>query len=178
MAEPVRLRELRRLAQVDLRVDPSAADRVRRAVGLALPVSPTTASAGGGRAVLWLGPDWWLVVAPPGESAGIVDALEADLAGRHFSVVDVSANRTTLELAGPKARDVLAKGCALDLHPRSFGAGRVAQTAVARAQVVLHQTGDEPAYRLLVRPSFAGYLTAWLRDAMSEYLPAATGARR
>jgi sarcosine oxidase subunit gamma len=60
---------------------------------------------------------------------------------------------------------VLAAGCALDLHPRAFGPGRCAQTLLARAAVILEQTSGEPAYRIYVRPSFAGYLADWLRDA-------------
>ncbi|EWM17999.1 sarcosine oxidase, subunit gamma [Kutzneria sp. 744] len=53
------------------------------------------------------------------------------------------------------------------MHPRAFGPGRCAQTMLARAAVVLHQVDAGPTYRLLVRPSFAGYLTSWVRDAAS-----------
>ena len=91
------------------------------------------------------------------------------------AAVDLSANRTTLELRGPASRDVLAAGCALDLHPRAFRPGRCAQTLLARAQVVLEQVDAEPAYRLLVRGSFAGYVATWLADAMAG-VTAAAGA--
>jgi sarcosine oxidase subunit gamma len=84
-------------------------------------------------------------------------------------VTDVSAQRTTLELSAPRARDVLAKGCSLDLHPRAFGPGRCAQTDLGRANVVLHQVDEGPTYELLVAGSLAAYLAAWLADAMEEY---------
>jgi sarcosine oxidase subunit gamma len=72
-------------------------------------------------------------------------------------------------VAGPRARDLLAHGCALDLHPRSFGPGRCAQTMLARAQVLLvAHDGDE--FTVFVRSSFAGYLATWLLDAAAEYL--------
>jgi sarcosine oxidase subunit gamma len=61
---------------------------------------------------------------------------------------------------------VLAHGCALDLHPSVFPPGRCAQTLLARAQVILYRT-EEQTFRLLVRASYADYLRAWLRDAMS-----------
>lgn len=112
--------------------------------------------AWGERSVLWLGPTEWLVL----------DGEPIDLPGG----VDVSANRTTIELSGPNARDVLEKGCTLDLHPRAFTAGRCAQTTLARAQVILWQTSDDPAYHLLVRGSFAQYVADWLVDAATEYL--------
>jgi sarcosine oxidase subunit gamma len=78
------------------------------------------------------------------------------------SIVDVSANRTTIEV---RSRELLEHGCTLDLHPRAFHAGHCAQTMIARTQVALWQTSDEPVYRLLVRPSFATYLADWLSDA-------------
>jgi sarcosine oxidase subunit gamma len=82
-------------------------------------------------------------------------------------VADVSAQRTTLVIAGPCAHDLLAQGCTLDLHPRAFGDGSCAQTTLARAQVVL--VGHGPAYRVLVRASFAAYLADWLIDASLEF---------
>ncbi|WP_158844009.1 sarcosine oxidase subunit gamma [Saccharothrix deserti] len=126
------------------------------------PGFPTPPASGvaawGERSVLWLGPEEWLVVGPDGDTF--------DLPGG----VDVSANRTTIELSGPNARDVLEKGCTLDLHPRAFGAGRCAQTTLARSQVLLWQTSNAPVYRLMVRGSFAHYLADWLTDAAQEYL--------
>jgi sarcosine oxidase subunit gamma len=109
----------------------------------------------GGRSVLWLGPSEWLVV----------DGEPITLPGG----VDVSANRTTVDLSGPDARAVLEKGCTLDLHPRAFTANRCARTTIARTQVILWQTSDEPVYHLMVRGSFARYLANWLVDASAEY---------
>jgi sarcosine oxidase subunit gamma len=88
--------------------------------------------------------------------------------------VDVSANRDTLVLSGSNARDVLEKGCTLDLHPRSFTAGRCAQTTLARALVLIWQTGAEdapsgPEYRVLFRGSFADYIGDWFTDAAAEF---------
>jgi sarcosine oxidase subunit gamma len=62
----------------------------------------------------------------------------AHAGARRLYAVDVSASRAVIELAGAQARAVLAKGCGLDLHPRSFTAGRCAQTVLARA------AGDDP----------------------------------
>jgi sarcosine oxidase subunit gamma len=161
----VELREVALDRQIDLRVDPvaPAATRIGELLGTPLPVVPNT----GSEAVLWLGPDQWLVF---GASEQQLRAALGDTPG---SVVDVSANRVAFELSGPGAREVLEQGCAIDLHPRAFGPGRCAQTMLARANVVLHQVDDAPTYRLLVRPSFAGYLRSWLRD--SAVLPAAAG---
>jgi sarcosine oxidase subunit gamma len=147
------------LAQVDVRVDAALLGRAP----YPLPTTPNTAWEEGPRAALWLGPDEWLVLGPPGAGADIVGELDAGPEGSHRSVVDVSANRVALELSGPRAKEVLSQGCALDLHPRAWRPGTCAQTMLARAQVILHERSDSTG--ILVRPSFADYLVDWLIDA-------------
>ncbi|MGW1397220.1 sarcosine oxidase subunit gamma [Streptomyces sp. NPDC002405] len=165
----VSLEEWPFVTMVSLRVDPAseAAGRLGSALGAALPGHCGATARSGPHSTLWLGPDEWLVLSQSEGPALVAELLDA-LAGAPGSVVDVSANRTTLELSGPSARAVLEKGCALDLHPRSFGPDRAVSTQVGPVPVVLWQTG-ETAYRLLPRSSFADYLTRWLIDAMSEF---------
>ena len=115
------------------------------------PVEPNTTVEAGGKVVLWLGPDEWLVLG----------ATEADYPDE-AAAVDVSANRVAFELVGDDARDVLAQGCSLDLD--RLEPGRCAQTLLARTQVILYRP-DEATFRILVRPSLAAYLRAWLEDA-------------
>ena len=168
----VTLREEPFLAQVDVRVDPARAAAMEAALGVPLPLVPNTTASADGRTALWLGPDEWLMVGADGTQGAIEAAVREALGDAFGSVVDVSANRTALRLAGPCARAVLEKGCSVDLHPRAFSPGACAQTLVARAQVILEQLGPEPAYRLFVRPSFAEYLATWLVDAMTEFAAA------
>ena len=143
-------------AQVSLRLDPSRADRAP----YPLPREPNTVWEGGPLAALWLGPDEWLVFGTPHAGAEIVDALEAALSGEHRSIIDVSANRVAIELGGPDRHELLASGCPIDLHPRSWHAGMCAQTLFAKTQVILHERAETTG--ILVRPSFADYLVARL----------------
>ncbi|MER6285958.1 sarcosine oxidase subunit gamma [Streptomyces sviceus] len=169
-ARGVTLAELPFLTMVNVRVDPAseAADRIGRTLGAPLPRRCGDTAASTRRTAVWLGPDEWLVISRA--DAGIVAAeLREALQGAPGSVVDVSANRTTLELSGPSAREVLEKGCPLDLHHRVFGPGHAVSTTVGPVAALLWQTDDTPTYRLLPRSSFADYLARWLIDAMSEY---------
>jgi sarcosine oxidase subunit gamma len=166
------LLELPFLAQLDLRLDPDdgpARAAIESVVGL-LPIEPNTVHGGADAAVLWLGPDEWLIIGPPDGAGDLEDqlreALRSDAPDSAVAIIDVSANRTTIELSHRNARMILAGGCPIDLHPRAFGLGRCAQTLVARAGVILWQLDDRPTFRLLVRPSFAAYLAAWLTDAI------------
>ncbi len=153
----VSIERLPALAQVDLRADPSLAARIE----YPLPTEPNTAWEEGDHAALWLGPDEWLLVGPAGTAASIIEGVEASLEGAHRSVVDVSASRVGIELRGGGVRELLSKGCAIDLHPRVWTSGSCAQTSVGKAPVILHERVD--ATRILVRTSFADYLTEWLR---------------
>ena len=131
--------------------------------------SPSTSGAEhgddlGGRDVLWLGPDEWLIVGEPGSETVVVEELERALADHHRSVVDVSANRILLDLED--ALETLSAACGLDLDPLRWKPGMCAQTLFGQAQVILHQL-DERTTRVFVRPSFAGYVQALL-DASSS----------
>ena len=126
-------------------------------------------AASGRNAILWLGPDEWLIVTPVGEQGAMETALGAALAGQHVSVVDTTDARTMIRIHGAHARDVLMKGCPLDLHPRAFGPGQCAQTIIAKADVLIHQRDDAPTYDIYVLCSFARYLWDWLVDAAKEF---------
>ncbi|GAB7028721.1 sarcosine oxidase subunit gamma family protein [Streptomyces sp. NPDC021749] len=169
-ARGVTLTEWPFLTMVNLRVDPAseAADRIAKTLGAPLPRRCGHTSASVPHTAVWLGPDEWLVLSQA-DAAAVTAELREALDGDPGSVVDVSANRTTLELSGPAARQVLEKGCPLDLHPRGFRPGQAISTTVGPVPVLLWQVDDTPTYRLFPRSSFADYLARWFIDAMSEY---------
>src|SRR2546428_2483454 len=113
----VRAAEIPFLAQFDLRADHPVPTLPAGGRETALPLEANTAVVAGDRRVLWLGPDEWLVVAPGEELVGLERDLRAQFQGTAAAVVDVSGQRTVIELAGPSALEVLMKGCSIDLHP-------------------------------------------------------------
>ncbi|WP_030437618.1 sarcosine oxidase subunit gamma [Actinoplanes subtropicus] len=161
----VRIAEIPFLTQLDLRLDPDgpAFPAVAKALGGELPTAPCTASRLGDVDALWLGPDEWLLLAEPGRQRELEVLLRAAIGEEHGAVVDVSAQRTALSLAGPAAREVLARGCSIDLDPRFAPAGTCVQTLLARTGVTI--VVQEERFLLLVRASFAQYLAAWLVDS-------------
>ena len=160
------------LGHLNLRGDPadvgftSAAAAV---LGFALPMEPNTVAAKGALLALWLGPDEWLVMTPPTTQTRIFDSLEAAFHGMHVAVTDVTGGQTVITLSGPRARDVLSKGCPLDLHPVVFKPADCALTLVAKANVTIRCVDDSPSFELIVRRSFAEYTALWLHDAALEY---------
>src|SRR5262245_49566133 len=126
-------------------------------VGVPLPAEPGTSQRTGDTLALWLGPDEWLLVGAPPST--VDDSV---------SIVDVSALRTTIVIEGEYARDVLAHGCPVDLHPSVFPVRSCAQSTLGRAQVVLVRVAEH-VFWVLVRASFARYVAAFLDDASVEY---------
>lgn len=169
----VEISEVAFLTMVGLRASRSsdAGQRVAAVTG-GLPAICGSVSGTGDTSVLWLGPEEFLVVAPreahESLGGGLIQALREALGDGAGQVVDLSANRTTFELTGPRARAVLEKGCSLDLHPRVLKAGTALSTEVGNIPVVLWKTGEE-TFRLFPRASFADFLGRWLLDAMREY---------
>ncbi len=158
------------VAMADLRGDPAGpAAAAADYVGVALPTTPSTYVESETATAIWLGPDEWLITSPLRTPEELETGLR-EAVGSGGAVVDVSAQRTTLRLRGEHARDLLAGGCSLDLHPRVFGRGAAAQTLLGLAGVVLMALDDTGThYQIVVRSSFAGYLTSWLLDAATEY---------
>lgn len=171
MAESTALHELPPPLLLNLRGDAGAeafASAVAGMLGVAPPVEPNTVAAGGEIAVLWLGPDEWLVTAPAATGSALAERLGAALSGLHHSLIDVSAGRVVLALEGAEARAVLAQGMSIDLRPRAFGPGHCAQTGLARVPVILQQIDAAPRFRIFIRASFAPYVAEWLQSTITE----------
>jgi len=135
-----------------------------QALGQALPVEPNTVSTGQHH-VCWLGPDEWLVVTPVGGAAELAARLEQTLDSMHAAVNDISGGQIALTLRGPTCRELLARGCPIDLHPREFKPGDCAQSGLAKANILISLLDDAPTFMLVVRRSFADYLCRWLAHA-------------
>lgn len=162
----VALSELRFAEQIGVRVRPPVAAYL---AGVPLPLEPNRVASMRTLRTLWLGPDEWLVTSPEGMAPDLVGRVTRALAGRPAMVTDLSSSRAIIEIAGPRARTLLEKGCGLDLHPRAFGPGCCAQTLFARLPLILDQLSAAPSYRLFVRRSAARWLADWLIDAAEEF---------
>ena len=159
LAAGATITELPPTTRIALRLaDPGAA-------GLGLPTKIGVRSAQGGRTVLCLGPDEWLIEAPATEAPALLATL-AELASRQpLSAVEVSDREITLALEGPAVLDLLAAGCPLDLDAMPVGGGT--RTVFDSAQVVLTREAED-RFNLTVWRSFAPHVRAILDIAARE----------
>ena len=82
--------------------------------------------------------------------------------------LDISDSRAVLRVTGLKARNVLAKGVAVDLHTSIFPVQAIAHTMVEHAGVLVHRVGPE-AFELYVPRSYAVNLWHWLTESAAEF---------
>ncbi len=148
--------------------DQSFLDAVQSVTGSALPLVPNSVVSGDQHAC-WLGPEEWLLVMSADSVSSTMLALDKALHGQHVSINDLSGGQLTFRLTGDKVREVLAKGCSLDLHESVFRAGDCAQTGLAKANVLIVFRETESGFDLVVRRSFSDYLLQWLQTAGAEY---------
>lgn len=166
----VTIQELPGWPAIDLRVAPGSAAllAVTQALGIELPAKPgqsrMVARPGGDVHALCLAPDWWLLTGYPEAKQQL-----ALLQDHHFSAVEVSGQRTTIELEGPKVREALAHLWEQDLREKIFPVGSVSQGLMMKAPVILFHIAPL-RYRIMVRSSFAVHLWTALTDAVAEWM--------
>lgn len=131
------------------------------------PVAPNTTATDGAVTVAWLAPGEWAVLGLAPDEAR--RRAEAALEGALHLVADISAGRARFTVEGPGARDLLAKGCSLDLHPSRFPPGACAQTLVGQCGVFIHRPGEGDRFDLLVDRTLAAHFGAWLADARADF---------
>lgn len=134
--------------------DPAFVQALQQALGLPLPVKACSSLANAQLRIVWAGPDDWFVIGLAGQQDDLQQRLRTALAGQHCAVTDVSSGYFLVTLAGIQARDVLAQGCPMDLHPSVFKPGQAAGTHFFKVGIYLWQRDDAPTFEMLVRRSF------------------------
>jgi heterotetrameric sarcosine oxidase gamma subunit len=140
---------------------------VREVFGLQLPRVPRCVIAGP-IAFVWAGPGQWLAMEDGEDGPRFEQRLRATL-GKLASVNDQSDCRTIFRIGGRRARDALAKGMPIDLHPSVFGAGNAAVTTVAHIGAHFWQVDETPTYEFTIYRSFAAAFCDWLLASAAEF---------
>jgi sarcosine oxidase subunit gamma len=110
------------------------AQQIQAHFGIALPNAPRRVTSGD-VAVLGLGPAVWLAV----HEFGL--ALKP-VVGNSASITDQGDAYVVLRLTGPDVREALERLIPIDLHPRVFAVGQVAETIAAHMSVLLWRVED------------------------------------
>jgi heterotetrameric sarcosine oxidase gamma subunit len=111
-------------------------------------------------------PQRWLLLSAPGAAGAVVSRWQGACAGV-AAAVDHSCGLAALYLTGVDAREVLVRGCRVDLDPRVFPTGHAAATIMAQVAAILAAV---PSGMLIVTPaSTARHLREWLAAAARPF---------
>lgn len=145
-------------------------EAVAAAHGVALPRRPSFV-VGGPLTFIWAGHDAWLAMTNGDPHRDLLGELSAIFAGA-AALTDQTDARALFSVSGPAARDCLAKGFAIDLHPRSFKPGVAAITHAAHVGAAIWQLDHAPSYEIAVARSYAESFADWLAEAAAEFAAA------
>jgi heterotetrameric sarcosine oxidase gamma subunit len=134
---------------------------------------PALGHFGGGTAGLNLAvrPDRWLLLATPAEPGALAGSWQqycADCA----AAIELSAALSAFHITGEATRELLKRGCRLDLDPARFPAGSAAATIMVQVPVILAALAD--GVLLLTPSSTARHFREWL---MATARPFGLGTR-
>ena len=130
------------------------------------PSEPNRSAMAGSTQICWIGPHkWWIIESDQRDRA---ESIAREL-GDAAAVTTQGHGRSGIRVSGPSARDLLAKGCTLDFHPRLFFAGHCAQTNLGHVNALIVCVDDEPIFDLFVMRSFAVSFWEWMTDAAQEF---------
>ena len=160
--------EMANLGKLNMRTDKSAKEIVKPITGCIFPPSANKFTTAGERHIVWLGPDEFMIICEAGKDEELASTIHTSFGSLHAAVTNITDALAAFHLKGAAVRQVLAKGCALDLHINSFTSGDAAQTLVAHAAVTIMALADDE-FIVICRTSFASYLHNWLVDAALEY---------
>jgi sarcosine oxidase subunit gamma len=148
-----------------LRVREPPADlpqRLGQAFGLAWPPAPAKGASG----IYCTGPNEWLVTGREREDVARRAAEGCGDLLHHLP--HVGAGQRLWRISGVRAPDLLARGAALDFHPKAFVAGHVAQTLFAQVFALIVRPNEDLSYELVTEASYAHHLTLWFERAARD----------
>ncbi len=160
------IREIGPLGMITLRGDLSAAAIRKAASGVAGVDMPGQREAAfkGDSGLCWMSPDELLLVCPYDKVAANLKKLQTALGGAHALAVDVSDARAVFRLAGPHAREVMAKLAPVDLAPGAFEPGMFRRTRLAQVPAAFRMV-DGQTFEIVCFRSVAQYVFDLLKVA-------------
>ena len=167
----VRLGEVANTPILHIGVYPGAGAAARVAAGASavlggpLPDSPTQTATAGNHLIFRIAPDqYWILGGEPALEERLRTAIPSD-AG---CVTSLEGARTHLFVEGPRARALLSRLVAIDLHPTVFPVGGFAQTGIHHVAGLLLRA-NEDRYEFFALRTFAAFTWEVLVDAARPF---------
>ena len=133
--------------------------------GLEFPKESSLVSANIETRILWTAPRTWLIISTKEE---IVKEINESCNANNFAVTDISHSRAVIKIKGSNAREVLKKGCPLNINEikKNTCAGTIFHGITIVVDCIEDKTED---FNLLVLRSFGESFYHHITDAALEF---------
>ncbi len=114
--------------------------------------------------ILWSGPSNWLLVSTKKD---ILNSVQKICDNKNFAVTDLSHSRAIIELKGSNSKEVLKKGCPINLN--EFKVNNCANSVFHGITITIDMVSDDPeTFRIFALRSFGESLYHSITDACLE----------
>ena len=114
--------------------------------------------------ILWSGPSNWLLISTKKD---ILSSIQKICDDKNFAVTDLSHSRAIIELKGSNSKEVLKKGCPINLN--EFKVNNCANSIVHGITITIDMISNDPeTFRIFALRSFGESLHHSITDACLE----------
>ena len=115
--------------------------------------------------ILWSAPNTWLVVS---KKKDIIKTIKKKCSNEDFAVTDISHSRSTMQIKGSKAKEVLKKGCPINFN--EFEKNNCAGSVFHGINIVIDCIENNPqTFNLITLRSFGESFYHHVTDASLEF---------
>ena len=115
--------------------------------------------------ILWSAPNTWLVVS---RKKDIIKTIKKKCSNEDFAVTDISHSRSTMQIKGSKAKEVLKKGCPINFN--EFEKNNCAGSVFHGINIVIDCIENNPqTFNLITLRSFGESFYHHVTDASLEF---------
>ena len=115
--------------------------------------------------ILWNAPKTWLIIS---DKENIIDTIKEKCSKENFAITDISHSRAVVQIKGLQAREVLKKGCPLNIS--KFEINNCAGSVFHGITIVVDCINDNPdTFNLLTLRSFGESFYHHITDAALEF---------
>ena len=114
--------------------------------------------------ILWSGPSNWLLVSTKKD---ILNSVQKICDDKNFAITDLSHSRAIIELKGSNSKEILKKGCPINLN--EFKAKNCANSVFHGITITIDMVSNDPeTFRIFALRSFGESLYHGITDACLE----------
>jgi len=133
--------------------------------GLGFPMENSKVESNKETRILWSAPKTWFIIS---KKENIINNIKEKFTDENFAITDISHSRAVIQIKGLQAREILKKGCPLNIN--EFKTNNCAGTVFHGISIVVDLIDNNPdTFNLLTLRSFGESFYHHITDAALEF---------